>query len=145
MKMRKTPTIKDVARKAGVSIATVSHVIHETRFVSEELTDRVNKAIKELKFYPNLLVGSLRKNKTFSIGLVIPTISNETFSVLVETIQQLLFANKYHVIICSTSYDEEIENAAFNTLLTKKVDAMIVIPTTIKIDKIKEALLADRF
>ncbi len=83
-------TIKDVAKRAEVSTATVSHVMHKTRFVSEKLTKRVNDAIEELKFYPNLLVGSLRKNKTFSIGLVVPTITNESFSVLVEEIQQIL-------------------------------------------------------
>ena len=131
-------TIKDVAKRADVSTATVSHVIHKTRFVSDELTQRVNDAIKELKFYPNLLVGSLRKNKTYSIGLVIPTITNESFSVLVEEIQQTLFANNYHIIICITLFDEEIENAVFNTLLTKKVDAICVIPTTTKSDKIQE-------
>ena len=133
-----TATIKDVARHANVSIATVSHVLNKTRFVSEELTARVNEAIKELGFYPNLLVGSLRKKRTFTIGLVIPYISNETFGHLAEAIQKLLFKQRYNLIICNTSYDLEIEEQAFNTLLTKKVDAMIVIPTTREAGRLQE-------
>ncbi len=123
-------TIKDVAAKAGVSIATVSHVLNKTRFVSDGLATRVHEAVKELGYYPNLLVGSLRKKRTFTVGLVIPYISNETFGHLAEAIQKLLFKQQYNLIICNTSYDLAIEEQAFNTLLMKKVDAMIVIPTT---------------
>ena len=125
-----TVTIKDVARRADVSTATVSHVLNKTRFVSDELVGRVNLAIDELEYYPNLVVGSMRRKKTFTVGLVMPSISNETFSALAETIQRLLFEKQYHVIICNTAYDETVEAATLRTLLTKKVDGMIVIPMT---------------
>jgi LacI family transcriptional regulator len=133
-----TVTIKDVAKRAGVSIATVSHVINKTRFVSDATTDQVNEAIKELGYYPNLLVSSLRKKKSFTIGLVLPSISNETFGLLSETIQKMLFKFGYNLIICTTSYDIDIEQEAFNTLLMKKVDAIIAIPSTREGNKLKE-------
>ncbi len=131
-------TIKDVAKKAKVSIATVSHVIHKTRYVSKEVTERVNKAIEELNYYPNLLVGSLRKKKTFTIGLIIPNISNETFGKLSENIQRILFEKNYNLIICNTANSVSIENAAIKTLLTKKVDGVIAIPTTTEPTKFLE-------
>jgi len=131
-------TIKDVAQRAGVSIATVSHVQNKTRFVSVELTARVNEAIRELAYYPNLLVGSLRGKKTHTVGLVLPSISNETFGLLAETIQKMLFKLGYNLIICNTSYDPAIEWEAYNTLLMKKADAIIAIPTSREPDKLAE-------
>jgi len=133
-----TVTIKDVARHAGVSIATVSHVINKTRFVSDDLTARVNAAIKELGYYPNQLVGGLRKKKSYTIGLVLPSISNETFGLLAETIQKMLFRQGYNLIICATSNDGAIEEDALNTLLMKKADAIIVIPTSRQGEKLRE-------
>ena len=133
-----TITIKDVARRAGVSIATVSHVINKTRYVSDETTERVNSAIKELGYYPNLLVSGLRSKKSYTIGLVMPSISNETFGMLAETIQKTLFGLGYNLIICNTSYDLEIELEAFNTLLMKKADAIIAIPSNRASEKLKE-------
>ena len=131
-------TIKDVAKKAGVSIATVSHVMHKSRYVSEGVTGRVNQAISDLNYYPNLLVGSMRKKKTFTIGLIIPNISNETFGKLSENIQRILFEKNYNLIICNTSNSVDIEIAALRTLLTKKVDGIIAIPTTTDSAKFEE-------
>jgi DNA-binding LacI/PurR family transcriptional regulator len=131
-------TIKDVARRAGVSTATVSHVINKTRFVSEETTDLVNHAIEDLGYYPNMLVGSLRKKKTYTIGLVMPSISNETFGQLAEIIQKTLFKCGYNLIISTTAYNLEIEKQAFNTLLMKKVDAVIAIPSNPQATKLIE-------
>jgi LacI family transcriptional regulator len=133
-----TATVKDVAKLAGVSIATVSHVINKTRFVSEETTTRVNEAIDELGYYPNMLVSGLRNKKTYTIGLVMPSISNETFGLLAETIQKLLFSSGYNLIICNTSYDLDIEEEAFNTLIRKKADAIIAIPSNREGKKLKE-------
>jgi len=123
-------TIKDVAKKAGVSIATVSHVLNKTRYVSDELIENVNNAVDELGYYPNLLVGSLRNKKTYTIGLIMPSISNETFGRLAENIQQKLFKHNYNIIICNTLYDADVEQAELRTLLTKKVDGIIIIPTS---------------
>lgn len=127
--MKKSLTIRDVAKRAGVSISTVSHVINETRFVSKDATERVKEAISELKYYPNLLVRSLRGKGTFTVGLILPSISNETFGKLAENIQRILLVNKYNTIICITSNNLKIETEAIKTLLSKKVDGIIIIPT----------------
>jgi len=137
-KSNRPATIKDVAREANVSTATVSHVLNKTRYVSEELTEQVQQAIKRLGYYPNLLVGGLRRKKTFTIGLILPCISNETFGLLAEKIQAMLMDHHYNLIICNTSYDIEIENFALDTLIMKQVDAIIAIPTSIKSKKLLE-------
>lgn len=134
----RTVTISDVAREAGVSTATVSHVLNKTRYVSDDLTQRVNNAVKQMGYYPNQLVGSLRKKKTFTIGLILPSISNETLGGLAERIQRLLFGYGYNLIICNTSYDEEQEERALDTLLMKKADAIIAIPAGPRSDKLCE-------
>ncbi len=131
-------TIKDVANEANVSIATVSHVINKTRYVSDDVTARVLNAIENLGYYPNHLVAGLRGKKTYTVGLVLPSISNETFGLLVERIQKILFKFGYNLIICNTSYDTVLEQDAFDTLLMKKTDAIIAIPTSSDGDKLKK-------
>ncbi|MFA5514208.1 MAG: LacI family DNA-binding transcriptional regulator [Sphaerochaetaceae bacterium] len=131
-------TIKDVAKEAKVSIATVSHVLNHTRYVSPELVERVNSAIEKLNYYPNMLVGGLRSKQTYSIGLVLPSISNETFGKLAETIQKLLLIENYNLIVCNTSNDYDLEISALNTLIMKSVDAIIIIPSTHNAEKIVE-------
>ncbi len=131
-------TIKDVAKEAQVSIATVSHVLNKTRYVSPQLVGRVNAAIEKLEYYPNMLVGGLRSKQTFSVGLVLPSISNETFGKLAETIQKLFLRERYSLIICNTSNDYELEVSALNTLIMKSVDAIIIVPSTQIAEKIIE-------
>ena len=77
-------TIKDVARLAGVSVATVSHVINGTRPVSPETAAKVWKAIKELDYHPNAVARSLRTRVTHVIGVVVSDITNPFFATLVR-------------------------------------------------------------
>jgi len=102
-------TIKDVAKKAGVSVATVSHILNSTRFVSDELRLKVNNAIKDLNYIPDSIAGSLRKRKTSTIGLVIPENTNPLFAEIATEIENILFLSGYSVIICYTAYNFEKE------------------------------------
>lgn len=140
-----------MAEHAGVSTATVSHVINKTRYVSKEVTKRVNDSIGELKYYPNHLVGGLRSKKSNTIGIVIPSISNEIFGALTERIQKIFFSMDYNIILCNTSYDCDLEERALETLIMKQADAIIIIPVdayTKKMNEIQERgtpiILVDR-
>ena len=144
-------TISDVAHEAGVSTATVSHVLNKTRYVSDELCEQVQAAVKKLGYYPNKLIGSLRTKKSYTIGLILPSSSNETLGLLAERIQKLLFEHGYNLIICNTSYDAEIEARALETLIMKQSDAIIAIPVGEASSKLHEIVslgiplvLADR-
>ena len=119
--------IKDVAEKAGVSITTVSHVINETRYVSDDLRERVLHAMNALNYRPNTLARSLRSGRSRTIGLVIPDISNLFFAEISRKIEDKGFELGYSVILCNTDDDREKEKSYINVLLEKQVDGIIFI------------------
>ena len=131
-------TIKDIAKEAGVSVATVSHVINETRFVSDELQERVKKIMEKLDYYPNLMAGSLRRKRTNTIGLIVPDNSNPLFAELSRAIEDLGFSSGYSVMLCNSAYDFDKELKYIRTLRSKRVDGLIIIPTTTKSDHINQ-------
>lgn len=120
-------TIKDVAKTAGVSISTVSHVINETRFVSDELRERVLNAMEKLNYHPNALARSLRLGETKTIGLIIPDNSNPFFAEVARTIEDIGYKNGYSVILCNSDGNLDKEAAYINMLITKQVDGIILI------------------
>ncbi len=95
-------TIRDVARHAGVSVATVSHVINGTQYVSPELRERVLQAISALKYRPNRLARALSRREVPLIALVVPDISNPYWSCLARAVQDVTDRHGYSVIVCST-------------------------------------------
>jgi LacI family transcriptional regulator len=122
--------IKDIAKASNVSVATVSHVINKNYVVSKKLTNRVEKAIKELDFKPNLLAGSLRKKKTGTIGLVVPDSSNLMIAEIGRQVENLAYRQNYNVIVCNSSYNIDRENNNLEILQSKRVDGIIIIPET---------------
>jgi len=120
------PSFKDIAQRASVSVATVSHVVNGTRFVSKEVRDRVEAAMEALNYQPNLVARSLRRKQTKTVGLVVPDIGNQVFSSLAKTVESTFAQLDYHVIVSNTSYavDQEIEQ--LKTLLSKRVDGIII-------------------
>jgi LacI family transcriptional regulator len=123
-------TIKDVASKAGVSVTTVSHVINKTRFVSEELVERVLAAMQELNYHPNTLARSLRMGETKTIGLIIPDNSNPFFAEISRTVEDIGFERGYSVFLCNSDGLVEKEAAYINMLITKQVDGVVYIPAS---------------
>jgi LacI family transcriptional regulator len=97
--------IKDVAREAGVSTATVSHVINSTRFVTDETRDKVLRAIKKCNYYPNAHARSLASGRSKMLGLLVSDISNPFFPELVKSIESAAFERGYDVILSETNYD----------------------------------------
>lgn len=125
-----TVTIRDVAELAGVSITTVSHVINGTRFVSDELSQRVLRAMDRLGYKPNLLARGLRSGQTKTIGLVVPDMSNLFFAEASRAIEDIAFHNRYSLIICNSDDNPEKQKSYFDVLVTKQVDGIIFISTS---------------
>ena len=119
-------TIHDVAKKAGVSSATVSHVLNETRFVSDELRKRVVDAMGELGYRRNTLASSLRKGRTQTIGLILPDSSNTFFAELGRGIEEAAFSHGYNLILCNSDNDIEKEHLYIDLLTEKQVDGIIL-------------------
>jgi LacI family transcriptional regulator len=120
-------TIKDIAARAGVSTATVSHVINNTRFVSDELRERVVSAIDEIGYHPNEIARGLRRGDTATIGLMIPDNSNPFFAEVAKNIEDIGFEQGYSVILCNSAGDLEREATYIKMLLAKQVDGVIFI------------------
>jgi len=113
--------IKDVAREAGVSTATVSHVINKTRFVSEETRARVIEAIERCNYYPNADARSLASGRSDTLGLLISDISNPFFPELVKSIEVAAFEKGYNVILSNTDYDAERTFSSVRRFIERKV------------------------
>jgi len=121
-------TIKDIAKKAGVSIATVSHVINKTRFVSDELKEKVYEAMEEADYHPNVMAGSLRRRKTKTIGLIVPDNANPLYAELAKAIENILFSYDFSLMLCNSEHNLEKELKYITVLRAKRVDGIIVIP-----------------
>lgn len=124
---RIVPTIKDVARRAGVSVSTVSHVINQTRYVSDEKRDRVLAAMSDLGYRQNSLARSLRRNRTLMIGVVVPDSSNPFFAEVARGIEDVCFDLNYTVTICSTDENTAKEHVYVNNLIDRQIDGVIIV------------------
>ncbi|ABJ73137.1 LacI family DNA-binding transcriptional regulator [Lactococcus cremoris] len=124
--MKKT-SIKDIAKLSGVSVATVSRVINNNGRFSEETRKKILDVIEETGYQMNFSAKSLRMNKSFSVGILVPDISNYFFSDMVQKIEEELFELGYSTIICNTGRNIEKETAYLNMLRSKLVDGIIVI------------------
>jgi DNA-binding LacI/PurR family transcriptional regulator len=118
--------IKDVARLAGVSTATVSHVINHTRFVSEETIQKVQAAIESLNYTPNVHARSLASGRSRILGLIISDINNPFFPELVKSIEEKASAHGYDVILSNTNYDPKRTVACVQRMLEQNVRGVAI-------------------
>lgn len=118
-------TMRDVAERAGVSIATVSHVINETRPVSNELKARVLEAMQVLGYQPNLLARGLRRGETRTIGLIASDIADPFFAEMARCIEDAGFEQGYSVILCNSDRRRDKELFYARLLAEKQVDGVI--------------------
>ena len=130
--------IKDVAKEAGVSTATVSHVINETKFVSDDTRQKVQRAIEKLNFYPNAYASSLASGRSNIIGLLISDISNPFFPELVKSIETAAFERGYNVMLFNTNYDADRAADYVRRLIELKVAGVALMTAELDSDLIEE-------
>jgi LacI family transcriptional regulator len=118
-------TIKEVAKKAGVSTATVSRVFNNTEAVDDETRDRVKLVAAELRYIPSALGRSLSTRKTDSIGLLLPDLFGEFFSEVIRGSDQTAQQHKYHLLV-SSSHNNREEIAAALKMMRGRVDGLVV-------------------
>ena len=126
----KVATIHDVAKAAGVSSATVSHVINNSRFVTPQTRARVLEAIEKLRYRRDGVARSLRRSSTGTIGLMISDISNPYFSELVRGVEDAVYGtNKgYKLVLCNTDEDPSKERLYLDVMLENRIDGLIMAP-----------------
>ncbi len=122
-------TMKDVARLAGVSTSTVSHVINNNRFVSDGVREKVEQAIRHLNYAPSALARSLKINQTHTIGMLLTTSSNPFYAEVVRGVEESCYQRGYSLILCNTAGDEERMNRSLETLMQKRVDGLLIMCT----------------
>ena len=125
-------TIRDVAERAGVSSATVSHTINGTRHVEKETRERVLEAISEIGYRPNYLARGLRNRRTGTIGLIIPDNTNPFFAEMARSIEDSGFARGYNVMLCNSDRNPQKEASYVEVLLAKQVDGLILASSNAK-------------
>lgn len=119
-------TIYDVAKKARVSIATVSRILNNSGSVSEKTRQRVKKVMEELNYTPNVIASALTKKSTLTLGLLIPDISNLFFAELARGVEDACNDFGFNIIICNTDYSSEKETTYINLLKQKSIDGFII-------------------
>lgn len=138
VRARESMRIKDVAALAGVSTATVSHVINNTRFVSEQVRNRVLEAIKKANYYPNAHARSLASGRTNTLGLIISDIANPFFPELVKSIESVASERGYDVILANTNYDPNRTADCVQRMIEKQVMGVAIMTSEMDFSLIRE-------
>jgi LacI family transcriptional regulator len=124
--------MRDVAKKAGVSVATVSRVLNEKGYIKEETRIKVLAAIEETNFKPNIVARSLFKKQSKTIGLIVPDINNPFFPQLARAVEDVTNQSDYTVILCNSDDDLQKELGYFELLQQKFVAGIIVVSNKIE-------------
>jgi LacI family transcriptional regulator len=120
------PTIKDIARAAGVSYTTVSHVLNNSRPVSAEVRQSVRDAAKALHYVPSDVARALRRRTTGTIGMVLVDTAHPFFAELVRVVEEVCFQNQISLLLCNSYEDSARQETHIRTLLQKRVDGLLI-------------------
>jgi len=123
---KRRPTIVDIAKLAGVAPMTVSRVVNDSGYVSREMREKVERAVKELNYYPNGLARSLKRQRTQVVGILLPDIANPFSAELASGIQEVLLERGYSSFISTSERSTQREQAALRALFDHRADGIIV-------------------
>ncbi len=120
-------TMKDVAAMAKVSITTVSHVVNGTRFVSEEVRERVCHAMEELGYQPNVMARGLRRGESSMIGLIVPDVTNPYFAEIARSVEDACAELGYGLVLCNSDGRSERQRRAVEVLASNRVGGLVLV------------------
>jgi LacI family transcriptional regulator len=127
-------TIKDVAKLAEVSTSTVSHVLNKTRFVSEDTCERVNKAVRQLKYRPSSIARSLKVQRTNTLGMLVTASRNPFFAEVVHAVERRCYERGFTLFLCNTDGDGKRMEANLDALEEKRVDGLLLLCSEVNND-----------
>ncbi|MFZ0593425.1 MAG: LacI family DNA-binding transcriptional regulator [Bryobacteraceae bacterium] len=139
-KSRPHATLAEVAQLAGVGKATVSRVINGAHKVSPHTLERINTVIQELGYHPSQAARSLKGDRTKTLGLILPRISDPFFASCAEAVQSVARSHDYLLMVVATDYDRETEVKELYTLLRHRVDGILISPTDGLSNKLSEII-----
>ncbi len=129
MRKQSVSTIRDVARAANVSTATVSHVFNDTRPVSETTRQAVLDAARRLNYRPSAIARSLTTRRTYTVGVVVADVLNPFFAGIIRGVEDLLWQQGRSLVVCSTDEQPEKEAYYLHLLVERRVDGVLVAST----------------
>jgi LacI family transcriptional regulator len=124
-------TMKDVAKRAGVSLITVSRVVNNSGYVGDATRTKVEAAIDELQYVPNMLASNLRTQQSDFLALVLPDITNAFWTTIARGAEDEAWARGYGIFICNTDNDPEKEASYIQRLLQRRVEGVLIVPTPV--------------
>ena len=133
------PKIKDVAKKAGVSVTTVSRVLNGEKYVKDDLKAKVKRVIDELGYTPSHIARSLVRKKTNLIGVIVPDITSSFYSTILSTIEKTASLNDYNLMVCNIIEDTDKELKYLQVFKQMRVDGIIIMHEKIS-DEIRELI-----
>jgi len=143
------PTIKDVAKKAGVSVTTVSRVLNNRGYISEATRRKVYQAMEDLDYHPNEVARSLFRKKSNIIGLIVPTVAHPFFGELTSYLETYAYSRGYKVLICNSQLNALKEQEYIWMLRRNQVDGIVMASHTLEVEEYKKLNLPvvsfDRF
>lgn len=122
-------TIKDVSRLAGISIGTVSRYLNGHK-VKKENEEKIKAAIMQLGFKVNIMARGLKTNKTYTIGVVVPSITDIFSNQVIEGMEEILDEQNYSIIVCSSRHNLQTEKEKLSFLMDKRVDGVVIMPVS---------------
>ncbi|UFT98673.1 LacI family DNA-binding transcriptional regulator [Radiobacillus kanasensis] len=130
--------IQEVAKKAGVSVATVSRVLNKQAIVSDKTKEKVEQAIKELNYEPSLLGRNLRTSESRLLLVLIPSISNPFYAEIINGIEDTAISLNYNILLCDTDSNPERESIYFNLVKNRMADGVISMDPTVNKERLFE-------
>lgn len=121
--------MKDIARHAGVAPITVSRVVNNSGYVRAETRERVEAAIRELNYVPNMIASNLRSRQSDLIALILPDITNSFWTSIARGAEDEAWERGYGVFICNTDNDVAKESAYIDKLISRRVEGLLLVPT----------------
>lgn len=141
--MKHRVTMKDIAREANVSVATVSHVINGTKNISEETYNRVLRVIKKYNYVPNSAAKNLRQRTTKTAGLVVSSLPDSFVNEMIFGVEERAREMGYNLLLVNTNENRKYEEETINLLHSKMVDGIILSPTSSDISYLRECTRED--
>jgi LacI family transcriptional regulator len=123
---QKPVTLKEIAKRLNVSVSTISRALHDHPSIGLGMRQQVQKLAEELKYEPNQTAISFKQGKTFTIGVILPNLGEEFFSIAINGIEDVATRNKYTVLIGQSHDDTEREKLITDTMRKHRIDGLIV-------------------
>lgn len=136
--MKRGITMKDIAKEANVSVATVSHVINGTKIISKNTYDRVMDVIKKYNYVPNSAAKNLRQKSTKTAGLIVSSLPDSFVTKMIYGVEERAREMGYNVLLVNTNENRSYEEETINLLHSKMVDGVILSPTSKDIEYLKK-------